>query len=92
MIALLQNDLDFTKRKLAYYTELKAKNPTKKASPADRWIEIYSERIEKLNKQIAKAAAQAAQATLRANEALNARPGLKTQVAASKSASRSKRA
>ena len=89
MIALLQSDLDLAKRKLAYYTELKSKNPSKKATPADRWIEIYDERVTRLEKQITKAQAQ-----LNASLAMSSaeKPGLKTQVASSNGKSRSRRA
>ncbi len=78
MITLLQTDLEFAKRKLHYYNELKTKNPSKKATPPDRWIEIYSERVQKLEKQIHKLQAQA-HAQAHGDE--SAKPGLKTQVA-----------
>lgn len=88
MIALLQSDLELAKRKLAYYSELKAKNPSKKATPADRWIEIYDERVIKLEKQITKAQAQLNAAHAQGSAE---KPGLKTQVASS-AKSRSRRA
>lgn len=91
MIALLQSDLDLAKRKLAYYAEIKAKHPSKKATPADRWIEIYDERVIKLEKQITKAQAQLNAAQAQASAAPSEKPGLKTQVSAN-GKSRSRRA
>ncbi len=59
------SDLDHNRRRLDYYRQLKTQHATapsasssKKASsapnPVDKWIEIYAERVRKLERQISK--------------------------------------
>lgn len=60
-------ELDRYKKRLSYYQSLKTEaearaaeaTPSKKsakpvASPVDKWIEIYAERVKKLEKQVGK--------------------------------------
>jgi hypothetical protein len=47
-------DLEHNRKRLSYYTSLKEKSA--KAVPAiQKWIEIYSERVTKLERQLQKA-------------------------------------
>lgn len=44
--AILYN-LEQTKKRLSYYSQLKEKSGDEPAPTIDKWIEIYSERIKK---------------------------------------------
>lgn len=55
-------ELDQSRKRLDYYTQLMTRTQANKKSSVQKWIEIYSERIEKLEKQILKAQKQAAAA------------------------------
>jgi hypothetical protein len=50
----LMYELDHNKKRLEYYMQMKAKNAGALNS-ADKWIDIYSERVKKLEKQAVKA-------------------------------------
>jgi hypothetical protein len=45
-------DLEHNKKKLEYYQSLKAKAGTEKSKIINKWIEIYSERVAKLDRQV----------------------------------------
>ena len=51
-------DLEHNKKRLEYYQQLKAKDDTEKTgsyeSVLNKWIEIYDDRIRKLEKQAVK--------------------------------------
>ena len=58
-------ELEETKKRLDYYLHLKEKTKaTKKSSPVLKWVEIYTERLEKLQKQAKKIAKLEAASTL----------------------------
>jgi hypothetical protein len=44
-------DLDHNKKKLEYYQALKARSGSEKSKILNKWIEIYSERVQKLDRQ-----------------------------------------
>jgi hypothetical protein len=55
MSQVILSELEHNKRRLDYYTQLKSKTVTsKKIGPLDKWIEIYSERVHKLERQVQK--------------------------------------
>jgi hypothetical protein len=47
-------DLDLNKKKLEYYQALKAKSGSEKSKILNKWIEIYSERVQKLERQVSR--------------------------------------
>ncbi len=49
-------DLELNRKRLSYYTQLKEKHVAdkKKAATFDKWIEIYAERVQKLERQVTK--------------------------------------
>jgi hypothetical protein len=47
-------DLDLNKKKLEYYQQLKAKSGSEKSKILNKWIEIYSERVQKLERQVSR--------------------------------------
>ena len=44
-------DLELNKKKLEYYQQLKTKSGSEKSKIINKWIEIYSERVSKLERQ-----------------------------------------
>jgi hypothetical protein len=44
-------DLEHNKKKLEYYQALKARSGSEKSKILNKWIEIYSERVQKLDRQ-----------------------------------------
>jgi hypothetical protein len=44
-------DLELNKKKLEYYQQLKSKSGAEKSKILNKWIEIYSERVQKLERQ-----------------------------------------
>jgi hypothetical protein len=50
-------ELDHNKKRLEYYLQLKAKNQSALTS-VDKWIDIYSERVKKLEKQAVKSSSR----------------------------------
>lgn len=91
-------ELDQSKQRLDYYTRMMARTQANKKSSVQKWIEIYSERIQKLERQIAKAerlaaAAAAAEAEAKAHaeaEAKAAPRGLKVKLSAKPKAAKAK--
>jgi hypothetical protein len=54
-------ELERNKKRLDYYLGLKSQiAPSRKKLPVDKWIEIYAERVKKLERQAARVQAQAA--------------------------------
>jgi hypothetical protein len=47
-------DLELNKKKLEYYQSLKSKAGTEKSKIINKWIEIYSERVAKLERQVSR--------------------------------------
>ena len=49
-------DLEHNRKRLSYYTQLKEKHiaDKKKTATFDKWIEIYAERVQKLERQVTK--------------------------------------
>jgi len=45
-------DLEHNKSKLDYYQSLKARSGSEKSKILNKWIEIYSERVQKLERQV----------------------------------------
>lgn len=79
MIQASSFELEQNRLRLNYYTQLKAKTP--KSKSLDKWIEIYSERVQKIErllKKLERAAAAAAAAPVA--EVAPARPGLRTAI------------
>ena len=44
-------DIDHSRRRLTYYTELKARSGFEKSKAITKWIDIYAERVQKLERQ-----------------------------------------
>ena len=78
MSTTLALELEHNKKRLQYYTELKEKQISPKVM--NKWIEVYSERVAKIERQLKKLQAQ------------QEGPGLKVQIQKSSSASRAQRA
>ncbi|MEK6578596.1 MAG: hypothetical protein AABZ55_05160 [Bdellovibrionota bacterium] len=51
MNGIFQFDLDHSRKRLNYYNGLKEKTPS---AVVDKWVKIYSERLQKLERQISK--------------------------------------
>lgn len=45
-------ELETARRRLDYYTQQKSKSPKNKT--LDKWIEIYEERVQKLQRQVSR--------------------------------------
>ena len=55
MSTTLVLDLEHNRKRLQYYSQLKEqKAASKKATALDKWIEIYEERVEKLERKATK--------------------------------------
>jgi hypothetical protein len=48
-------ELEHNKKKLEYYVALKARSGTERSKILNKWIEIYSERVQKLDRQASRA-------------------------------------
>lgn len=48
---LILSDIDHSRKRLQYYTELKAKVGFEKSKSITKWIDIYAERLGKLERQ-----------------------------------------
>ena len=51
---VLLTDLEHSRKRLAYYSGLKDKKGFEKSKAISKWIVIYSERIQRLEKQVTK--------------------------------------
>jgi DNA topoisomerase VI subunit B len=49
-------DLEHNRKRLSYYSQQKEKSmgDKKKSAALDKWIEIYAERVQKLERQVTK--------------------------------------
>lgn len=51
MINSLVFDLEHNRKRLQYYSQLKQKSVSKKAGAIDKWVAIYEERVQKLERK-----------------------------------------
>jgi hypothetical protein len=47
-------DLEQNKKKLEYYQQLKAKSGSERSKILNKWIEIYGDRVQKLERQVSR--------------------------------------
>lgn len=51
MSSILHFEISQNQERLQYYKQLQLKNPERKAAAIEKWIAIYEERVQKLEKK-----------------------------------------